>query len=181
MCLRCGRATKTLTPQAPPFQTAAEAAAYVSAHRDESIAVGVAAAAILLPGPRRFLLRNTIGRLRSEEAVVRSAELRGSGVRARVEAHAGEMKKLEERLGLAQAEYTRGLGKLRATASELASLQSRMGSAERAAEQLLQDLRRLPSKQAVQLRADAAKELAEAKGQRKAVERLIKSLAKQGI
>ncbi len=36
-------------------------------HQNESIAAAVALAAVVLPAPRRFLLRNTLGRLRSEE------------------------------------------------------------------------------------------------------------------
>ena len=31
-------------------------------YREESIAAGVVAAAVLLPGPRRFLFRHTLGR-----------------------------------------------------------------------------------------------------------------------
>lgn len=48
---------------------------------------------------------------------------------------------LQERLGLAQAEYTRGLSKLKATASELQSLSSRIGGTQQTASGMWQGWR----------------------------------------
>jgi hypothetical protein len=44
-----------------------------------------------------------------------------------------EIEKLQERLKLAQDEYSRGLAKLKATASELQSLSSRVWAVEKSA------------------------------------------------
>ena len=64
-------------------------------HPEASLAGGVALAAVLLPGPRRFLLRQTIGRFRSEEAMYRSAELRYGALKERVEGQTGDLQKLQ--------------------------------------------------------------------------------------
>ena len=103
-------------------------------HREAAAAGGVLAAAVLLPGPRRFLLRRTLGRLRSEEAAFRSAERHYASVTEAVEAQARDVKKLEERLGLAAEEYRRGLTKLRGTAGELQSLTHRVYDTQKTAQ-----------------------------------------------
>lgn len=46
---------------------AADGVGLVAAYQNESIAAAVVLAAVVLPGPRRFLYRHTLGRLRSEE------------------------------------------------------------------------------------------------------------------
>ncbi|KAL6780521.1 CGL63 [Auxenochlorella protothecoides x Auxenochlorella symbiontica] len=150
-------------------------------NKETSIAMAIGVAAIGLRGPRRFLWRHTLGRLRSEEAVFKSAELRSVVLAEKVEGQALELKKLQERLGLAQAEYTRGLSKLKATASELQSLSSRIGGTQQTASGLVQDLRSLPSKHALSLRSEVAQKLAVAETQRKAVDKLVLGLARQGI
>ena len=68
-------------------------------HPEASLAGGVALAAVLLPGPRRFLLRQTIGRFRSEEAMYRSAELRYGALKERVEGQTGDLHKLQASTG----------------------------------------------------------------------------------
>lgn len=148
-------------------------------HPDASLAGAAALAALLLPGPRRFLLRNTLGRLRSEEAVFRSAEMRYGSLKERVEAQQGELLKLQERLAAAEAEYSRGLAKLKSSARELESLGSRVHSSGKAAHGLVKELRQLPSKAALQLRSDAANVAASASSQSRAVERSLKRVAKQ--
>lgn len=60
------------------FPPSAEGVYYLVDHRDAALTGGAVAAALVLPGPRRFLWRRTLGRLRSQEAVFRSAELQAA-------------------------------------------------------------------------------------------------------
>lgn len=147
-------------------------------HREASVAGGVALAAVLLSGPRRFLLRKTFGRFRSEEAMFKSAEMRYGTLKSRVEEQQGELLKLQDRLSAAEQEYARGLAKLKSTAGELESLGSHVESSSKAVRALVTDLRQLPSKAALQLRSDAANTAAAASSQAKAVERSLRRVAK---
>ncbi|GAB4819078.1 hypothetical protein N2152v2_006124 [Parachlorella kessleri] len=154
---------------------------FIVEHQNESLAAAAVLAAVVLPGPRRFLLRNTIGRLRSEEAIYKSSELRATSLADKLEGQHKELQKLQERLALAQEEYQRGLSKLRQTASELQRLSGRVHSSEKTARALLGDLRQLPSKAALQLRADVAQAASVANSQRSEIEKMVIRLAKQGV
>ncbi|PSC72249.1 Uncharacterized conserved UCP022280 [Micractinium conductrix] len=147
-------------------------------HPEASLAGGIAAAALLLPGPRRFLLRNTLVRFRSEEAMFRSAEARYAGLVERVEAQQGELAKLQDRLHSAETEYVSALRSLKSAAGDLQSLGSRAEGSSKAARGLVSELRQLPSKAALQLRSDAANAAAAAGSQAKAVEKALKHVAK---
>ncbi|KAL4857290.1 RGS1-HXK1-interacting protein 1 [Chlorella vulgaris] len=174
-------------------------------HPQASMAAGVAAFFVLLPGPRRFLFRQTIGRFRSEEAMFRSAEQRYASLKETVEGQQGELQKLQasdgcapvvslsststaaafralllqERLQLAELEYQRGRSKLKSTAGELESLASRVRSSNKVSKSLVRDLRELPSKAALQLRSDAATAAATASGQAKVLDKALWRVAKQ--
>lgn len=148
-------------------------------HPEASMATGVAAFFVLLPGPRRFLLRHTIGRFRSEEAMFKSAEQRYAGLKEKAEGHNGELQKLQERLQLAELEYQRGRAKLKSTAGELESLASRVRGSSKAAKRLITDLRELPSKQALQLRSDAANTANTVGNQAKVLDKALRRVAKQ--
>lgn len=108
--------------------------AVLRAHEEESLAIGGAALLLAVPATRRLLWRQTLGRLRSKEAVFKSAELRSASLADRVAGQELEVKKLQERLGLAQAEYSRGLSKLTATARELEQLSGRISTSQRTAQ-----------------------------------------------
>ncbi|KDD75675.1 hypothetical protein H632_c557p1 [Helicosporidium sp. ATCC 50920] len=150
-------------------------------HQEATAAVALAAAAVLLPGPRRLLWRMTLGRLQSPEAGLRSAEQRAKALSEAVTFQKQEVSKLQERVALAQAEYERGRNKLEASAEELAKLSRRMRRAHEGAAELQDDLRRMRLPQSVPLRSAVAQHASTAEGQRKVVERMILDLARQGI
>lgn len=79
----------------PPLGVPTEGVRTVVDNKETSIAVAIGVAAIGLRGPRRFLWRHTLGRLRSEEAVFKSAELRSVVLAEKVEGQALELKKLQ--------------------------------------------------------------------------------------
>lgn len=68
---------------------------FARANQEVALGGGFVVAAVLFPGLRRFVWRNTLGRLRSEEAILRSTEARGMSLAERIEAQANEVKKLE--------------------------------------------------------------------------------------
>lgn len=163
------------------LDSAKEAISYGTEHKEAAGAGGLAAAMLLLPAPRAWLIRKTLGRLRSPEAVLRSAEARTGELAQRLEGQLQEVGKLQERLALAEAEHARGLAKLRATAHELGSLASRVGSTEKAASALIAELRAVPQRQALALRSAAAQAAASAAAQRAVLDKAIVRLAKRGF
>ncbi|CAL8463106.1 g2640 [Coccomyxa elongata] len=136
---------------------------------------------LILPGPRRFLYRHTFGRLKSEEAVFRSAQVKQQSITEALQSDAAEAQKLLERQAAAEAQYDQGLQKLQATARQLHSLCSKVKATESAAESLVKTLRELPSKEALALRSEMATKAAAARQQRAALERQIWAITKRGI
>eukprot|EP00884_Botryococcus_braunii_P022220 jgi/Botrbrau1/8682/Bobra.0087s0035.1 len=139
------------------------------------------AAFVILPGPRRFLFRNTIGRFRSEEAMYKSAEVRAKALAQAVEEQNAEAGKLDLRLAAAIEQWETGRSKVRATARQLQSLQKQARSTEKSGQSLIGLLRELPSKQALALRSEVAKEVAAARAQRSALDKQLWSLTKKGF
>mmetsp|Transcript_5081 Transcript_5081/g.14590 ORF Transcript_5081/g.14590 Transcript_5081/m.14590 type:complete len:241 (+) Transcript_5081:616-1338(+) len=153
------------------------------ARENENITVpaAVTALALILPGPRRFLWRQTLGRFRSEESLFRAAERKYSGVTESLEAHSVEGQKLQQRLAAAQEQYDTGLRKCIATAKQISALQSRVRGTEKSASSLVRDLRELPSRDALALRAQAAAQVATAASQRKSLDSTLWNLSKKGL
>ncbi|KAK9847556.1 hypothetical protein WJX84_006734 [Apatococcus fuscideae] len=139
------------------------------------------AALIILPGPRQFFLRQTVGRFRSEEGIFRSAQNKAQQLSESLTDQSTEADKLKQRLSLAWEEYSRGQAKLKATNRELQSLAKRVSKNDAKAQVLLQDLRQLPSAQALALRAQVALSSASAQRQWTALEKDIYSLSKRGL
>lgn len=158
-----------------------EGVQYALEHQEAATGGAVGAALVLLPGPRGWVVRKVLKRFRSQEAVFRNAELRNAQLADRLSLQSKEVQRLEERVAAARAEYERGLSKLKAASSELQSLGGRVRGAEKSAHALITDLRELPSKAALQMRSDVAQKASAAAGQRSAIEKLVRSLAKQGI
>eukprot|EP00887_Chlorella_sp_A99_P007703 scaffold20.g7703.t1 len=131
--------------------------------------------------PRAWGLRRAELWARRRDRRPRRAAVARPPRRAPRRAQSKEVQRLEERVAAARAEYERGLSKLKAASSELQSLGGRVRGAEKSAHALITDLRELPSKAALQMRSDVAQKASAAAGQRSAIEKLVRSLAKQGI
>jgi ABC-type transporter Mla subunit MlaD len=95
--------------------------------------------------------------------------------------HASEGEKLAQRLAAAEEQYDTGLRKLTATAKQIAQLQSQVRGSQKASSRLVMDLRRLPSREALALRAQAAASAATAEAQAQGLERTLWRLAKKGV
>lgn len=158
-----------------------EGMAWVKENQSVSVPIGATATALLLPVTRRLLWRLTIGRFRSEEALFRSAERSFASVAEALEGHNTEGQKLLQRLAAAEEQYDTGLRKLVATAKQMSALQSRVRGTEKAAGFLVRDLRELPSRDALALRAQAASQVAAAAMQRSSLDRTLWNLSKKGV
>lgn len=146
------------------------------------MAAGLAAAALVtLRGPRKLLYRATIGRFRSAEADVISAEGRVKGLRANVDLYKNETKKLLERAQLADEEFRRGRSKLLDTGTEMQRLWKAVSKTTHATKGMQDALRDLPARDSIRLRAEVAALAADARQQKLAVERRMANIAKLGL
>lgn len=151
------------------------------ANPNATTAVLTGLALVVLPGPRRFLYRQTVGRLRSEESVYLAAKRKSEQLGESVEGHAAEATKLTERLASAQTQYLDGMRKVKAASKQLQYLEKEVAGSEATANSLARTLRELSSGEAIALRAEVAAKLQAAKMQRKALEKLIYGITKQGL
>lgn len=99
-------------------------------HKAASAAGALGVAIILLPGLRRAVWRGTIGRYSTPEAMAEKSRGEISVMKTDLDSQQGDIKKLTERLTLAQEEYARGLQKLKGAAGEMRSLEKRVLKSE---------------------------------------------------
>ncbi|KAK9813963.1 hypothetical protein WJX73_007034 [Symbiochloris irregularis] len=138
-------------------------------------------ALLLLPGLRGVLFRQTFGRLRSEEGILRKAEKRAQDVRERVSYATSEGGKLDSRLAHAMEQWQTGLGKTKSAAKQLQGLASTVEGIEKSANKAVVELRYVSKKDAILLRTEIASQLALAKAQRRAIEKTLWGLTKKGL
>jgi hypothetical protein len=141
----------------------------------------LALALIVLPGPRALLWRATMGRLQSEEAIFNACVRKSEMLALDAERASGEIQRLAAAASEAEVEMKRGAANLRAAARELRSIESRTYSMDNKATGLLNDLRVLPSKEAVALREDVAATVDKVAIHRNAALATLKKIFKSGI
>lgn len=101
---------------------------YALEHPTTASAVALTSAVVLLPVTRRAVWAATVGRLRSDAAVLDAAQRRAQGLTQALDDQQKEIAKLTERAQLAADEYARGRAKLLAAGGQLRRL---AGSARR--------------------------------------------------
>ncbi|MCO5608098.1 hypothetical protein L7F22_062304 [Adiantum nelumboides] len=109
---------------------------------------------LLMKRPRRFLLRNTIGRFQSEESLLTRSENRVRELRQSIDLLKKESKKLEERAKLAGDELLRGRTKLKHVGSQIQKLANSIHKTESQSQGLMESLRELPGRDALRFRAE---------------------------
>eukprot|EP00898_Chlorokybus_atmophyticus_P009188 jgi/Chlat1/9270/Chrsp99S08493 len=114
-------------------------------------------------------------------AAFKAAEARVNSQKTAMEELQREVQKLEERAALAESEFTRGQSKLKAAGSQLRSLAKATSKQERAADDLIEELRLMRSGYALDLRGEVAKTSAAAAAQRRELLKRIDSIANLGI
>lgn len=137
--------------------------------------------ALSLPGPRRLIWKFTLGRLRSVEAAEKSAEARFSSLSESITKYQDEVRAAERQVYEAQDQVAKAQSSLKSAVSKIRSLASQVSSTEKSALGLIQDLRDLPTKKALELRSQAAQRLSDVSKQRTVLEKQIYALEKQGL
>ncbi|KAL2487662.1 hypothetical protein Fot_40954 [Forsythia ovata] len=143
--------------------------------------VTVTAALLLMRGPRRFLFRHTLGRLRSEEAQFVRAEKNVKELSLSVDLMKKESRKLLERASLAEKDMNRGHSNLMNAGNEFRSLARSVYKAEAGAADLMDLLRETPGREALKLRADVASMASYLHQQRTLIDKKMMKISELGI
>ena len=162
--------------------TAKTAIKYTLDHQEQSIAAGIALSLIILPTPRRLLWRATFGRLQSAAAREQSAAQRTDQLIETTKQQTIDAEILLQKLKSTQTEYQAARSALKSTAADVERMTSQVGGWERRGKALLKDLRELPdNKEVLKMRIDAAQAAAATTRQHNALQKVVVSLAKQGL
>jgi hypothetical protein len=137
--------------------------------------------AVALPGPRTLIWRSTIGRLQSEEAIFNACVRRSESLALDAEAARMDIQNLAAAAAEAEAEMKRGAANLRAAARSLKSIESKTYGMDARVTALLNDLRVLPGKEAVELRGVVASTSDVVASRRNAALAALKRIYKSGI
>ncbi|OMO81073.1 hypothetical protein CCACVL1_12620 [Corchorus capsularis] len=155
----------------------------ISAKEHPAAAIGIAATAalVLFPGPRRFLIRNTLGRFQSEEARFLKAENNIKELNLSVDMMRKESSKLLERAALAEKEMMHGHKELKNAGGQIQHLAKSVYKVEAQAADLMDVLREIPGRDALKLRAEVASMVSVLRQQRASLDKRIMKISELGI
>ncbi|XP_078445489.1 chromosome-associated kinesin [Wolffia australiana] len=123
-----------------------------------TVAFGVAITAglLLMRGPRRFLIRQTIGRFQDQEAVFAKAVNSTKELEQAAGSVKLETKKLLERASFAEQEILSGRTKLKDTGRQIQNLVNHIRRIETDVQDFMEELREMPDGEALKLRKEVA-------------------------
>ncbi|KAD5508814.1 hypothetical protein E3N88_16517 [Mikania micrantha] len=150
-------------------------------HSTLSAGVAITAGLLLMRGPRRFLFRRTLGRFQTEEARIVKAANNVNDLTISVQLMKKESEKLLERAALAEKGMTYGYGELRNTGGQIKSLAKSAHKVECQANDLVDDLREIPGRDALRLRAEVANIASSLKAERLAMNKRIAKISELGV
>ncbi|TVU47227.1 hypothetical protein EJB05_06819 [Eragrostis curvula] len=136
--------------------TIADALVLVREHQAEAIGCATVAGFILFRGPRRFLYRNTLGRFKTEKDLLNDAEQSMMEYRATIENLKKGSKYTLDKVAIGESDLQRGQTDLRSTGKQIQSLIGSIYKAESSAAGLMDRLRTIPTRQSLELRAEAS-------------------------
>lgn len=150
-------------------------------HPGAAVGVAATAAFLLMPGPRRFVFRHTLGRLQSEEARFVRAEKNVKELNLSVDLMKKESKKLLERAALAEKDMNYGHTELMKAGSEIQDLAESVYKVEAQAADLMDGLREYPGREALKLRAEVASMASLLKQKRDKLHKQIMKISELGV
>ncbi|KAL1565697.1 RGS1-HXK1-interacting protein 1 [Salvia divinorum] len=155
----------------------------VSLREHPALTAGVAVTSclLLMRGPRRFLIRKTLGRLQSEEAQFVRAENNVKELSLSVDLMKKESQKLFERSVLAERDMKRGHFDLKDAGTQIQGIARSVYKAETEAADLMDLLREIPGREALKLRADVASMASHLRQQRSAIDKKIIKISELGV
>nr|CAB3504803.1 unnamed protein product [Digitaria exilis] len=136
--------------------TIADALVLVKEHQVEAIGCATVAGFILFRGPRRFLYRNTFGRFKTEKDLLNDAEQSMLEYKKSIENLKRESKYTLDKVAIGESDLQRGRTDLRSTGKQIQSLVGSIYKAESTAAGLMDRLRTIPTRQSLELRAEAS-------------------------
>ncbi|EPS63583.1 hypothetical protein M569_11194 [Genlisea aurea] len=146
------------------------------------LAAGLAVACLfLMRGPRRFLLRQTLHRLQSEEARFVRAEKNVNELNLSVELMKKEGVKLFQRSMLAEKDMKHGYSSLMNAGTQIQTLAKSVYKAEAEAKDLMDLLRQIPGREAIKLRAEVASMASQLRQQRSAMDKRLLRISEFGV
>ncbi|KAI3716480.1 hypothetical protein L1987_67391 [Smallanthus sonchifolius] len=150
-------------------------------HSTLSAGVAITAGLLLMRAPRRFLFRRTLGRFQTEEARIVKATNNVHDLTISVQLMKKESEKLLERAALAEKGMKYGYGELRSTGGQIKSLAKSAHKVECQANDLVDDLREIPGREALRLRAEVANTASSLKDERLAMNKRIAKISELGV
>ncbi|GLT82469.1 hypothetical protein SLE2022_008370 [Rubroshorea leprosula] len=150
-------------------------------HPAASIGIAFTAGLLLMRGPRRFLFRQTLGRLQSEEAQFVKAENNVKGLNISVDVMKKESEKLLERAALAEKDMKLGHNELMNAGDQIQRLAKSVYKVEAQAADLMEGLREIPGREALKLRAEVASMASTLRQQRISLDKRIMKISELGI
>ncbi|CAH9073064.1 unnamed protein product [Cuscuta epithymum] len=163
------------------FQKVKDAVGITREHQTLVGGVSAVTAIMLMRGPRRFLFRNTLGRLQSEEARYNKAESNVKELSISVDLVKKESKKLLERVALAHREMTHGQSELKNAGIRIQRLAKAVNKAEAQASDLMDLLREIPGREPIKLRAEVASMASHLHQQKSALDKRVVKISELGV
>ncbi|XP_078160475.1 chromosome-associated kinesin [Carex rostrata] len=153
----------------------------VEEHPVEAAGVTTVAGLVLMRAPRRFLIRNTFGRFKTEKDLLNEAESRMKQLQNSLEGlkktNSGILKKTE----FGEEDILRGIANMRSSGKQIQSLVNSIHKAESSAADLMHRLRSLPGRESIELRAEVASMVSDLKNQRRELEQRIFNISELGV
>ncbi|KAG2541118.1 RGS1-HXK1-interacting protein 1 isoform X1 [Panicum virgatum] len=135
----------------------------------------------VLPGPRRFLYRNTFGRFKTEKDLLNDAEESMMEYKKSIEKLKKESKYTLDKVVIGESDLRRGQTDLRSTGKQIQSLIGSIYKAESTAAGLMDRLRTIPTRQSLELRAEVASMASGLKNRRCALQERINKISEYGV
>ncbi|GAB2229390.1 hypothetical protein Droror1_Dr00023530 [Drosera rotundifolia] len=150
-------------------------------HPEIVVGVAVASSFFLMRGPRKFLLRQTLGRFQSKEAQFNRAEKNVKELNLSVDIFKKDGDKLLQRADLAEKEMRCGQAELMNAGTHIRNMAKSIYGLEGRASDLMDGLREVPGREAIQIRAEVASFAARIKEQRATLDKRMATMSELGI
>ncbi|VAH90502.1 RGS1-HXK1-interacting protein 1 isoform X1 [Triticum aestivum] len=132
-------------------------------------------------GPRRFLYRNTLGRFKTEKDLLNDVEQSMIEYKTSIESLRKDSKYTLDKVVIGESDLQRGRTDLRSTGKQIQSVIRSIYKAESTAAGLMDQLRIIPTRQSLELRAEVASMASGLKNRRHVLEERVNRISEYGV
>ncbi|KAG0477529.1 hypothetical protein HPP92_014370 [Vanilla planifolia] len=150
-------------------------------HSSEAFGITIVSSLLLMRGPRKILWRQTLGRLQSEEAKLAKIDTGLKVVGGSVDKLKKDSKNMLLRASFGEEELQRGRTKIRDAGKEIRRLIKSVYKIESRATDVMDELRVIPGRNALKLRAEVASMMSDLKQQRYELNKKILRISELGV